>query len=427
MATPPSPPPPVRAIARVGVGPSSAGPWRLLRYRARQRIGRFRVEQVVVVEVVLIGGLSLLHRPLWQVVAGGVLGLVVLLAAFAGAGGRWWMSRLSLRARFRRRRAASRPGQGSDQRLAVLRELSPALAVENVEERDDRIGVGNDGNGWFAVSEIDGGPRSGVVGDAIEPLPLGTLARLLLDDEFPVSAIQLVTQTVPAPASALSPQAPCQQSYRELVGATPGGAVAHQVQWVAVRLDGEDAEDAAAARGGGTEGVHRAMVAALNRCTKAVKGTDRGGRMLDSDELIDALVRSCGVLGAGSNPGQRRTGEDWERWRGDGLAHVGYWIRDWPPIRADRADLLADLVANAGVETSLSLVFRLPTGGGGADGSEPAVDMQGIIRVAAEPDALGWACGGFLKTAEQAGFSLRLLGGEQAPAVYASAPTGVPR
>jgi type VII secretion protein EccE len=424
MATPETPPP-VRAVARVGVGPAAGGPWRLLRYRSRQRIGRFRVEQLVVVEVVLIGALALLHRPLWQIVAGGVLGLLVVVLAFLTTGGRWWLERMGLRARFRRRRAASRPGRASDQRLAALRELSPALSVETAEERDTRIGVGHDGTGWFAVAEIESQSRTGVMGDRVEPLPLGVLAKVLLDEEFPVSAVQVVTQTVPAPAPGLAPQAPCQLSYRELAGAITG-PVAHQVQWVAVRLDGEDAAEAAAARGGGTQGVHRAIAAALARCSKAIRGGDRTCRTLDADELVDALVRSCGVVGAGNAPGRNRTAEEWERWRGDGLAHAGYWIRDWPAVRPEGGELLADLVAHGGAETSLSLVLRRPAVMPDPD-VEQAADLQGVVRVIAEPTALGPACASFVAVAERAGFGLRLLSGEQAPAIYSSAPTGVPR
>jgi type VII secretion protein EccE len=249
---------------------------------------------------------------------------------------------------------------------------------------------------------------------------------VLLDDEFPVSAVQLVSQTVPAPASALPPQAPCHQSYRELTGSVPGGAVAHQLHWLAVRLDSEDAGAAAEARGGGTEGVHRAVLAALQRCVKAIKGSDRSGRVLDGDELVDALVRSCGVLGAGSNPGRQRTAEDWERWRGDGLAHAGFWIKDWPAVGADNGDLLARLVAHGGAETSLSLVLRRPQVLADQE-ADRAVDMQGVVRVVAEPDALAGACATFVGVAQQAGFHLRLLSGEQAPSVYASAPTGAPR
>ncbi len=94
-----------------------------------------------------------------------------------------------------------------------------------------RIGVGYDGSGWFAVAELDVGSRTGVVGEYAEALPLGVLARTVLDDEFPVSSVQLVTHTVPAPSAGLSEQAACQQSYRELVGTVQSAAAAYQVRW----------------------------------------------------------------------------------------------------------------------------------------------------------------------------------------------------
>lgn len=416
-------PPSVRAVAQVSVKPS--GPWRLLRYRSRHLIGPFRVEQLVVAEAVLIAVLALLQRPLWQVVTGGVLGLLVLVAAFLGTGRRWWLGRVTLRSRYRRRLAAARPGQGGDQRLAVLRELSPVLTVDVAEQRGDRIGIGYDGLGWFAVAEVEVEARTGVLAGPGRPLPLGTLARTLLDEEFGVSVIQLVTHTVPSMATAPGTVAPCQQSYRELVGRTGTTApVAHQVQWVVVRLDAEDAADASAARGGGMDGLHRAIAAALMRCGKAINGDGRSCRTLDADELLDALVRSCGVIGSGARPGARRTSELWNRWHGDGLAHVGYWVRDWPLVRSGSGGMLADLLAGSGVQNSASVVFRRPDRIAEA-GEEPTVDLHCVVRVMAEPAALPAACAGFDAAASRAGFGLRSLDGEQAPAVYASAPTGV--
>jgi type VII secretion protein EccE len=426
MATPQTPPP-VRAVARVGAGPGSGGPWRFVRYRPWHRLGPFRVEQLVVVEIVLIAVLALLGRPLWQVVLGAVVGLVLLLVAFLGTGGRWWLERVALRNRYRRRRAAARPGQGPDQRLSVLRELSPSLNVEVAEERGSRVGVGYDGTGWFAVAEVEAGGRDGVIGEDPEALALGTLGRVLLDQEFPASSVQIVTHTVPSPTTVLGVQAPCQLSYRELVNSLPGGPVTHQTQWIAVRLEGEDAIDVAAARGGGREGVHKALISGLSRVVKSARSGSRTCRLLDGDELLDALVRSCGVVGTGADPRRNRTVEQWERWQGDGLAHTGYWVREWPQLRTENTALLADLVSRCGVETSLSVQLSPPSAVAPVDGDpDPTVDLHCVVRVMAEPPSLKAACEAFTGAAGRAGFDLRLLGGEQAPAVYASAPTGSP-
>ncbi len=425
MATPPTPPSPVRAVARVGGGRPPGGPWLLTRHRARQRIGRFRVEQFVVLELVLLGALAMLHRPAWQVAVGGVLGAALLLLAFLRPGGQWWLSRLAMRARLRRRARAARGVRSSDHRITVLRELSPALIIEAAEERGVPMGIGHDGSGWFAAAEIEVG-SGGAFGDVVEPLSLGVLARTLLEEEFPVSAVQLVTHTVPAPTVALDGRSPCQQSYRELVGAGGDSAVAHQVQWLAVRLDDDEAADVAAERGGGTAGIHKAMASALTRCIKVTNSRNRSCRPLDRDELTDALVRSCGVMGTGAQPGSRRTGEEWQRWRGDGLAHAVYWVFRWPEIQANGPNLMNQLIACCGVENSLSIVIRRPTLTADQEG-ETAVDLAGIVRLIAEPALLGPAGDAFERAADTAGFGLRLLGGEQAPAVFATAPTGVPR
>src|SRR3989442_9371935 len=98
MSTPTTPPP-VRAVARVGVSQSIAGPWRLLRYRSRRRVGPFRVEQLVMLELVGIGVLAVLGRPLWQVTAAGAGGPLLLVVAFAGSAGRGGVERGGPRSR----------------------------------------------------------------------------------------------------------------------------------------------------------------------------------------------------------------------------------------------------------------------------------------------------------------------------------------
>ncbi len=146
---------------------------------------------------------------------------------------------------------------------------------------------------------------------------------------------------------------------------------------------------------------------------------------MDADELLDALVRSCGITGTGADPDTNRTAEQWDQWRGDGSAHTAYWVEDWPLVEAERPNLLTGLVVGCGVENSVSISLRAPALP--AEDAEQAVDLHGMVRLMTSPDALTRAGEQFVAAARQAGFGLTALHGEQAPAVFASAPTGVPR
>ena len=89
---------------------------------------------------------------------------------------------------------------------------------------------------------------------------------MLDESSVPLSVLQLVTYSTPAaggvPNDKSSAKArPAVRSYLELLG--PQVCPVEQAVWLAVRLQPEDAIDAARSRGGGVEGVHRALAAAL--------------------------------------------------------------------------------------------------------------------------------------------------------------------
>lgn len=409
----PSDPQPVRAVAKVGVERAEPGPVRIAPRTARQRIGALRIEQIVATEVIVLGLLVLAGRPIWQIVTGGALALAVLAAVYVSRGGYWWAGYLHRLLRYRRRRAVP-PDDAAEPTVGALRELVPGLAVRTGEQRGRRVGIAHDSHGWYAVAEVTAAP--GLADPGYGEIPLGPLARALCEEGFPVSAVQLVLHTVPA---ATADEAPCVRSYQDLLGTVSDRPVGHQVHWLVVRVDADDAMEIAQARGGGERGLDRALAAALARVTTAVETPTR---VLDGDDLTDALARSCGVVGVGDPTTARRTVEEWERWRGDGLAHACFWISHWPPIEEGRSRLLSDLVTSCGAETSLSVSLRRPP-----LGPDDTVDLRCLVRVVAEPERLRPAADRVAAYAEGLGLRLDLLAGEQAPGVYASAPTGMPR
>jgi hypothetical protein len=67
--------------------------------------------------------------------------------------------------------------------------------------------------------------------------------------------------------------------------------------------------------------------------------------------------------------------------------------------------------------TSVSIILA-------PDYGDPAVDLKALVRIAAPPEHLDEACRTVVRGVRRAKADLFRLDGEQAPAVYASAPTG---
>jgi len=385
-------------------GSSTAGiPARFGTERRAGRLGPLHTGHVVVLEVVavaLFGATAADHgRPgLWVALtaAGSAL---VLAAAFGRAGGRWWYEGRALRSRWRRRRRTAARGSG----LGVL---GPGLAVREVVDRGTRIGVGQDEDGWFAVLAL--GPGSGVWGEGSGGIRLDRLAGVLTDAAVPVSSVSVVSQCVPAPNSVLDRQSRAAQSYRQLLHNDL--VLADQAVWVTVRLSAADATDAAASRGGGLDGVDRAIAAALGRVGKTLAAADLLPRVLDPGALTDALATSSGLAGGGSPPGA----EEWTAWYAGGIGNVGFWLTRWPtgPV----TELFAALTRVPAALVAIAVTLYPP----GADGQ---LRVGCLVRVAAEPKALPKAAGDVVAAARQVGARLRRLDGEHGPATYATLPT----
>ncbi|MFG1922426.1 type VII secretion protein EccE [Cryptosporangium sp. NPDC048952] len=411
--------PRVRAVARVGPQLPTEQEAATLRRRHRPgQLGPVNVLQIIGLEVALVLavlGWRASGWPRWVLFGCAVL---LPLLVFARVRGRWLAERVVLRSRYRRRRASARL-ISDDRRLTALRDLAPELTVETVDAvGGTRLGVGRDGAGWFAAIALH--PSRGLRGEEQAVPPLDTLARSLADAGQPGCVVQVVVHTVPGRVG--SGDNPSAESYRELLRPFDGSTVAaapvsvgDQACWVVVRIEARAVAEVAVDEPEAIGEVPAVLGALVRRVGNVLKRGGFAHRVLDGDGLLDALVQS---LAAEVTPAgvERAAGtEAWDSWRAAGLEHRCYWVRAWPAPDECGA-LLAELYRAPAALTSLSLAVT-PTPGGG--------ELRCLARVADAPGAVGSAVAGLRTAARSHGAQLFPLDGEQAPATYATAPTGV--
>ncbi|MEU4569652.1 type VII secretion protein EccE [Micromonospora sp. NPDC023956] len=353
----------------------------------RGRLGPVAVGQLVVLEVGVLTVGAVSGGPVWVTGVVAALVLVVVLATFARRGGRWWYEDLVLRRRLQRRGRAARRAALSpataDPRLSAL---APDLTVTGFEDRGNRLGLGQDDQGWFVACAVT------LPGGAAGPLPgaaIDQVVRVLTGSTGPASAAQLVARSLvwyPKPGG--------QATYRRDV-------------WVAARLRVADARTEAVNRGGGIDGVRRTMAAAAGRLGKALTGAGLAYRMLDPDELAAALLTAAG-LDVAPDP-------QVENWTG--LAGRG-WTQQCLHLRG-RADAPVGALADA--VTAIPVMSHTLSVTVAAGGRVCAP----LLRVAA-PDS---RAADLLKTvrdvARRHSFVPRRLDGWHGPAAYACAPVAV--
>ncbi|MBG6140585.1 type VII secretion protein EccE [Longispora fulva] len=366
--------------------------------------------QLLAMEVVGATVLVLLTHNLIVGLASATVATVALVVLFGRSQGRWWTERLRLRWQLRKRRT-SVAHPSPDRRLAALSGLVPDLTVRTVpDSAGSPVGVAHDGSGWFAV--ITATPDSGMRGDSQATMPLASLARALSGAEQPGGVIQVVTHSVPTPSSGLPGHSPASQSYRELTE-TLGRVPADRNCWVTVRLDARLLAEATDGPAGGDETV-ALLLALVRRVGKALRRSGVPYRVLDSDGLLDAMVRSLDLEPPAHDTGVPRPQEQWQSWHSAGLAHACFWLRDWPQT-TQIGPLLDSMAASPAALTSVATILQ-PT--------EEGIDIRCLVRVANPEPRLAEATQAVQAAASQAGGRLFRLDGEHASAVYASAPTG---
>jgi type VII secretion protein EccE len=369
----------------------------------RGRLGPVTVPQIVVIELAATAIAIVLAATKAQNVA--LLGVVLfvanllVIAVFVRSGGAWWYQQRLVRRRLRqRRRAAKATVRATGSPLAAL---VPGLVVRTVYDRGSRIGVGQDSAGWYAVLETMV-PQT-LRGERADALAFEKLARIFTESTVPVSALQVVSHTVPAPTGLLDPRAPCRQGYAELLA---GETVpAYQALWVAVRLNPADAAAAAASRGGGLAGVDRALAAAVGRIGKALTAADVEYRVLDAEGLLAALVTACA-------PGAEAY-EHWTAWQTGDSAHTCLRLSRWP--RQSPAALFETLAAVPAQAVSVAVILQP---------NAERIAARVLVRVVTQPDALRSTIADLTAVAKRAGARLDRADGEHGLGVYAVAPTG---
>jgi type VII secretion protein EccE len=258
----------------------------------------------------------------------------------------------------------------------------------------------------------------------VATLPLDLLVRAIDDAEYPGAVLQVVTHTVPTPTIELDGNQLAARSYRELQQSlAPVPIPADRITWVTVRLDARSRAEAGVAAGDDAEHAPALVAALIRRVARELRQAGVVHRILDADGVLDALTRSCDLEpvsgpapgpepASGSEPAKPQEG--WRAWYSGRLAHASFWIRDWPAVAGTGA-VLDRLSTAPAVLSSVALILA-PAG--------EAVSMRCLVRVAAPPNRLGPLCQALTRGASQARAYLFRLDGEQAPAVYASAPTG---
>ncbi len=401
----------VRATAQVGAATRErSGPVTLIPRRRSGYLGPMHVIQLVLIEAAIIAVVLALRGGVPALAGAVAVSLVVLVPALSRRQGRWLPERRAVSRQFRRRQGRSgRDARHQDPRLAALQTLAPGLSVADVEASDGSlVGVARDDAGWYAVAVLV--PNSSMREDPRPALPLDALARTLSEARQPGAVVQVVTHTIPVPGGGDA----AGHSYREL--AQRFGSVTipvDQVTWVAVRLDARTLAEAGPAGPDETAQAPAVVAGMLRSLIKHLRPYDLFARPLDREGVLTALARSCDLIPANpAAPSQPR--EEWRGWHAGRLVHRAYWLRGWPSL-AQAGPLLDWLATAPAAMASVALIVA-------ADGDN--LDLRCLVRVAAPPERLNAVCEAVERGARTAHAELFELDGEQAPAVYASAPTG---
>ncbi|HEY7225976.1 MAG TPA: type VII secretion protein EccE [Micromonosporaceae bacterium] len=373
--------------------------------------GRIHGMQLLVVEFAIFGSLAAFGYRVLAGAGAAIVAAAVIVATLARWRGRWLVERRLLVWRYRRRRRLVRAAGPATATLSVLRRLSPDLRVQDVPVPGGvRVGVARDDAGWFAAATV--APE--VMAPQHARVPLELLAASIAEADQAGAVIQLVIQTVPR--SAPSTMSPAEQSYQDLLAALGQAPLAaDQTTTVVVRIDARSLAEAIGDYHADLSTAPAVCASLLRRVVTSLRQAGIAATMLDGTALVEVLARSCDANPSAS-AGTAAFQERWPTWRSAQLAQRTFWIRDWPAVR--RAPALFDaLLAVPTATTAVSLVLD-------PDPRTGLVDLTALVRVSAPPAELDRTCRAMQRAARGAKTGLFALDGEQAPATYASAPTG---
>ncbi|MBB2941766.1 type VII secretion protein EccE [Actinoplanes lutulentus] len=370
----------------------------------RGHLGSLSLSQILIAEGALLAVIAAATQGVIPALVTAVLAAGLLAAAFARRQNRWWLEHHALTRDHRRRRAARRQA-GEGPILAALRTIAPGLTITDIAGRNphEETGIARDEAGWFGVVALD--PQAAV--------PLEALVSTMTATGQPGVILELVTHTVPAPSTDLPPASPAGASYRQLLGSAP--IPSHRESSISVRLDAKALAESVLDHTADLNSA-AALTAALTRKTAtALRRLGIPGRVLDAEELLELLARSCDVEPASLADGPG-VDEGWTHWRSGRLVHRTYWLETWPNSVTEIGPLFAWAATAPAAQTTVALIL---------DPKGDDVAVRAFIRLATRPDTdLDALDRVLLEGVRRAGGELRPLDGEQGPATYATAPTG---
>lgn len=370
------------------------------------------IPQLVVCELALAAVLITFDKALLLIVA--PIALVSVILVLGRRNGRWLYENWRMRRDFRLRAEPPPPEHIGDPRLAVLRELQPALAVTEATDRSGSlVGVFGDGRCWSAMLAVE--PAEGGRGGTAPTvsIPLHVVADALSTRDVQMASIQILTHTIPAPSAELSAESPCVRSYRSL---SPTVIPARRFTWVVLRLDPLSSPEAIAARGGGANGAHRALLGTMSRLSISLETAGVNARPVAADEALNVLTLAAGITPGEYGEQPRRTHENWDSWVADDTVQASFWIRTWPRLAHPLdSGLLARLGDVRGAFTSVSMTMTAQ--------EQRGVHFRAVVRVAGgSREELAHIVAELRETA--AGARLVRLDGEQLPGVLETLPLG---
>ncbi|MFF4157173.1 type VII secretion protein EccE [Streptomyces sp. NPDC001678] len=398
----------------------------------RGALGPVRLPQLVLLELAAAVVLAGWAGGRVALVPAVVVAAVLVAPAFVRLGRRpvveWLTAVVALRRRARRAAAQPVP-PGTDPRLAPLVECEPALWTESFTDRDGRpLGLVGDGTFLTAVLRVDAVDRPLRASRTERALPLDLLRDAMDVDGVLLESVQVVQNTLPAPAPHLPGQALPARNYALLHEMS--GAPAVRQTWVALKFDPELCPEAVAARGGGAEGARRCVLRAARQLASRLPGAGFAATPLSEEELTAALAASADLNPAATaragraDAPARRTAETSRAWRCDDRWHSVYWVSRWPRLGAGGAGLpqLAALLTSL---PALSTTLSLTLGRGRTLEGRHAPTLTGHIRICGRSaDELGAVRRELERAARAVKVGLVRLDHEQVPGVLATLPLG---
>lgn len=392
---------PASRIQRTDDGPQPTRP------RAPSRpetVKGLHVGQLVTVEAAAVAGLVASTQPLPVLVPLAAVGGLAVLLSVVRVRGRWLYQWAGLRLRYaaRRRRHAV-----DNDDLGLVRAVAPGAVLTTVEVGEDEAAVVAHAAGLAVVLEVSP-TQMGRVVEASFPVPPMTALLPSADTDGPPVSVQVVMQTIPAPAFA-GEGSSAAQSYQELTG---GVLPARRRCWIALQALHTPDDDSEL-------DLRAALTNAVLRVQRRLSKSRLRGRPLGTAEALAeyvALLR----LDPSDDPESdqvRRLQETWSSWTSGSSAHTTYRVLDWPDLAtAEGADIFEHLGAVPSVATTVSVAGRWRA---------EEVELEAAVRLTM-PDATAAAAAGraLAAAAVRNGAGLQRLDGEQVFGVAASLPLG---